>query len=110
MKKRFFGKLVLFGGAIYVICLVLFFRVQKVFNTKVVVCDKVNWMHGIHHKAYDFATLGSSRAINTFNNRIVDDSLGTHSINIGTSGGGYAENYINLYQFLKNGNSVKTVL
>jgi hypothetical protein len=108
--ERFAFKFSIFLLAVYVLSYFLYIKVNKICNSEFVICDKPGWIQTKHAQRYEFAVSGSSRALNNIDNRVIDDSLKCNSINIATSGGGYAENYITLYNFLKNGNSVRNLL
>ncbi len=57
-------------------------------------------------QSYDFAVLGSSRALNNVSVPEIEYTLNVQGINLGLSGANYAENYMVLREFLNNGNKL----
>ena len=69
--------------------------------------NKVWWMNHIHDKNYDFAFLGNSRVYTMIRTDSLEKKWHQKGINISLDGSNLAQQYMLLYQFLKNGNTVK---
>lgn len=79
------------------------------FNNHYHTYNKQHWILQQKNLSLDYAVLGSSRVFNVVDINAMDRSSGLNGINLGTSGGSYAENYIVLNEFLKQ-NHIKTLL
>ena len=72
--------------------------------------SKMNWILKQQNLQFDYAVLGSSKIDININIKTLNDSWGGRGINIGTSGSGYAENYIVLKEFLSKNKINKLIL
>lgn len=84
-----------------------FYYDKKVSNLYI---DKPSYIINCKGQHYDYLVGGSSRVHNNFNTVLFDSLTGLSGFNIGYSGSGLAQNYLTLYLFLKNGNTVKTYI
>jgi len=82
-----------------------FFAQKKYYPTE----SKRMWVMKQENNVYDYAVLGSSRANGAFEILLLDSLTGLKGINIAANGSGYVDNYLILYQFLKNNNRVRYV-
>lgn len=91
----------------------LFFTVSRCLDeyyaTHYVTCSKASWILSKKGETYDFAVVGSSRALNNVYVPLIEDSLEAKGINLGLSGANYAENYLVLREFVNHGNTARTV-
>src|SRR6478752_8284779 len=71
---------------------------------------KTRWIINLREQHVDYLFLGSSRMANTVACHQLDSALQTKSLNIATAGSSYVENYALFYNFLKNGNTTKTLI
>ncbi|QDV69519.1 hypothetical protein Poly24_32350 [Rosistilla carotiformis] len=56
--------------------------------------SKYHWVCSLEANRYDFAFVGSSRVEMMVDPHVIDDTLGTNSVNIGVSGGGSADQFL----------------
>jgi len=70
-------------------------------------CSKVDWILNKKNEQFDNAFIGSSRVFNMIDIKMFEQKTNSKSINIGTSGSSFAENYLLLYKFIKNNNKIK---
>ena len=80
------------------------FYISANFNTY----SKQNWALKITGLKLDYAVLGSSRVYNMIDIKSLDSTFEKKGINLGTSGSGYAENYIILSEFIHK-NKISTL-
>jgi len=73
-------------------------------------CEKSDWILNHKDQEFDFAFIGNSRVINMADILAVEKATDRKGINLGLIGANYAENYLVLDQFLKNGNTIKNLL
>jgi hypothetical protein len=66
--------------------------------------EKIFWLNSKKDQKYTFAFLGSSRVLNMVDVKYLEDTWQTSGINLGSAGSGFADNYLVLYEFYKNGN------
>jgi hypothetical protein len=111
MGRKLAINLTIYLGIVYAIEYTVFVFLERVFSDEKIscVCDKASWVQIKKDQVYDYAVIGSSRAVNNLNNKCIDDSLGSHSINLANAGSGYGENFITLYYFLKRNNRIKSL-
>lgn len=64
----------------------------------------------LRKKHVDYLFLGSSRMANMIAVHQLDSALHTSSLNIATAGSSYGESYMLFQQYLKNGNTAKTLI
>jgi hypothetical protein len=74
------------------------------------VCDKAEWILNHTGKDLDFAFIGNSRVENGVDINQVERLTEKKGINLGVIGVNYAENYLLLDQFIRNGNKVKNLI
>jgi hypothetical protein len=72
-------------------------------------CLKQNWVMNIKNQYFDYVFLGSSRAENMIDAKMIAEHTGKKVINISISGCGHEELYLVLSQFIKNGNKAKNL-
>ena len=63
--------------------------------------NKFHWVNHVDVDRLDYALVGSSRVEVMFDPAVIDSRLGTNGINLGVSGGGAADQYLLMRQFLK---------
>ena len=66
--------------------------------------EKINWILSKKDQKYDFAFLGSSRALNMVDINYLQNTWQISGINLGTASSDFSDNYLTLYEFYKNGN------
>ena len=71
--------------------------------------NKVWWLDHIKNKEYDFAFLGHSRVYTMIQTDTLEKYWNKKGINISLDGSNISQQYLMLYLFLKNGNTVKDV-
>ena len=71
---------------------------------------KVRWTMELKDKHVDYLFLGSSRMANMIAMHDFDRSMQSSSLNIATPGSSYGESYLLFQQYLKNGNTAKTLI
>jgi hypothetical protein len=71
--------------------------------------NKRSWCLKRRNEHYDFAVLGSSRAYGSFDMTVLNNLVKKKGINLGANGSGYIDNFLTLYEFLKNGNTAKVL-
>src|SRR6478752_3229553 len=69
---------------------------------------KTKWVISLNSKKNDIVFIGSSRIANMIDVSLFDKKTKHHSINIATSGGGFAENFIMLQAYLSKNIAPKT--
>lgn len=84
-----------------------FFYEKKV---KLIYIEKPSYIISCSNKSYDYVVGGSSRVHNNFNSNLFDSLTKLNGFNIGYGGSGMSQNYLTLYLFLKNGNTIKNYL
>lgn len=72
--------------------------------------EKGIWVLSLKNKTFDYVLVGSSRVFNVVSPLVMDSVLGMKGVNLGVGGTGYAENFLLLDQFFKNGNKAKIIL
>jgi hypothetical protein len=106
---RFAIKLVLFLAVIISILKLLDVYYTNYNLSHKNLCEKSDWVLQHQNETFDFAFIGNSRVINMVDVDTIEKKTGKKGINLGLTGANYAENYLLLYQFLKQGNRVKTL-
>lgn len=91
--------LILFGYGLFCD---YFFKQQKYLPAD----NKRTWVIKQQYDSFDYAVLGSSRAENAFDLRLLDSLTGMKGINIAVSGAGYVDNYLVLHKFITNQNKI----
>jgi hypothetical protein len=84
-----------------------FFYEKKV---KLIYIEKPSYIISCSNKNYDYIVGGSSRVHNNFNSNLFDSLTKLSGFNIGYGGSAMSQNYLTLYLFLKNGNTIKNYL
>lgn len=79
-------------------------------NTHKNVCQKPDWILNHTNQSYDFAFIGNSRTYNMTDVPMIERKTGKSGINLSETGSNYSELYVLLYEFLKNGNTVKNLI
>ncbi len=79
---------------------------QKYYGSR----TKVRWAMELKDKHVDYLFLGSSRMANMIAMQDFDRSMQSSSLNIATSGSSYGESYLLFQQYLKNGNTAKSLI
>ncbi|MDO8998190.1 MAG: hypothetical protein Q7W45_00385 [Bacteroidota bacterium] len=72
--------------------------------------DKPSYVINCKNQNFDYLVGGSSRVHNNFNTVLFDSLTGLSGFNIGYGGSGLPQNYLMLYLFLKNGNTIKNYI
>jgi hypothetical protein len=108
--KVFSIKLILF-----LILVLAFLKVMDIIYTAYSVkhknvCDKAEWIMNHSGNELDFAFIGNSRVENGIDINQVEDLTKKRGINLGVIGVNYAENFLLLDQFIRNGNSIKNLI
>lgn len=102
---KLFLKILIFLVTTYLILLAVSFYYDK--KTANLYIDKPSYIINCKNQHFDYAVGGSSRVHNNFNTTLFDSLTGLSGFNFGYSGSGLAQNYLTLYLFLKNGNTLK---
>lgn len=79
---------------------------QNYYGTRV----KTRWIMELKDKHVDYLLLGSSRMANMVAGHKFDSILHSSSLNIATAASSYGESYLLFHQYLKNGNTAKTLI
>ncbi len=108
--KEFFIK-----GSVFLLIVTGMLKLLDVYYTNHVskhknLCEKSDWVLNHQNEKYDFAFIGNSRVINGIDINEVERVTGKKGINLGLTGANYAENYLLLTEFFKQGNSVKNLI
>lgn len=103
-------KVIVFFSSLILLVILLSFC-EKIYATTVYngINEKPAWVMSLKNNRYDVALLGSSRAISITDMRVIEKKTGLCSINIGSPGAAFIENYFTLKYFLQNGNHIKTL-
>ncbi|MFA6160967.1 MAG: hypothetical protein WCT54_05745 [Patescibacteria group bacterium] len=72
--------------------------------------EKMEWILTVKNQNFDYAFIGSSRVKYMVDTPTIDRFLHVKSVNLGTDGSGFADNYLLYSAFLSNGNTVKTLI
>lgn len=70
--------------------------------------NKKSWVLGLQNQHFDVGVLGSSRAFNSFDMQMINESKRS-AINLGSDGSGFLDNYLLLLLFLDNKNTIDTL-
>lgn len=73
------------------------------------VANKRAWSLKKKGEHFNWAILGSSRAFGSFDMNLLSELAQKRIINLGANGSGYLDNYLTLYLFLKNQNTIDTL-
>lgn len=73
------------------------------------VSNKRAWCQKKTNEHFNWAVIGSSRAFGSFDMVLLEQLSNKKLINLGANGSGYLDNYLILYQFLKNNNTLDTL-
>jgi hypothetical protein len=86
----------------------VFFVADRIYSSAVVnkLDEKPIWILSKKNRQYDYAVIGSSRALNNFSVKDADSLMGTQGINLGISASAFPQNLLCLDWFYKNGNSI----
>lgn len=107
--KRLFRNVFLFLAPVGILLIAYgifcdwFFLQEKYFPKE----SKRMWSMSLTHQKFDYAILGSSRANGAFDMEMLDSIIGFRGVNIAADGSGYVDNYLVLYKFLQNQNSIQ---
>lgn len=104
--KKFFLKVLFLAALLYVPFYLLSRKYDK--TMWLLKKEKAHWVLSQKNKNYDIAFVGSSRVFNCIDTHVIDSALNSNSINLGVGGASYSDNYLLLYNFLKN-NTVKNI-
>lgn len=108
--RTFFIKSIIFLSIILALLLLLDRFYTNYVASHKNVCEKSDWVLNQYNKEFDFAFIGNSRVINGIDINEVEKVTKLTGINLGLTGANYAENYLLLQQFLKNGNKVRNLI
>jgi hypothetical protein len=108
--KKFLTKIALFTLLIYGISWLVYAALYKFERDYYKEGMKTRWIMNLRDQHVDYLFLGSSRMANTVAGHQLDSTLNTKSLNIATAGSSYGENYVLFDEFLKNGNTTKTLV
>lgn len=72
--------------------------------------EKMEWIMNVKNQNFDYVFIGSSRVKYMVDNPLIDETLHINSINLGTDGSGFADNYLLFNHFLKNGNKTSALV
>lgn len=100
--KLFIRRIALFIGLLITISYPISNYIDNNFHTY----SKQNWILTLENQTFDFAFIGSSRVFHMIDALTINNVTQKTSINLGTSAGCFAENYLLFNEFVKK-NSVK---
>lgn len=93
----------------FIIILMVSFPISWLISKNFHTYMKQNWILNLEKLQLDYAVLGSSRVLNMVDIKSLDSTFNKKGINLGTSGSGYAENFIILSEFLSK-NTISTLI
>lgn len=94
----------------FILLIVLSYPISLFISNHFYTYNKQNWVLNLKEYDLDYAALGSSRVCNVIDTKTLDLAWGKKGINLGTSGSGYAENYLLLSEFIKKNKISKLLL
>lgn len=102
---------------IFVACIIVVFQVLgrmwdhhfSSFDNRYV-DHKSPWIFQHQDQQYDYAIMGSSRALNVLDVLSIDAINGTRGVNIATAGSNFAANYLILQKYWEQGNRFNTLI